>query len=43
MPRITGVKRARIEQLLRARMSLLAYHLPLDAHPVLGNNAQLAQ
>lgn len=41
--RIAGVKRARIEMLLRHNISLLAYHLPLDAHPVLGNNAQLAQ
>lgn len=41
--RITGVKRARIELLLRHNVSLLAYHLPLDAHPALGNNAQLAQ
>lgn len=41
--RIAGVKRARIELLLRHNISLLAYHLPLDAHPVLGNNAQLAQ
>lgn len=41
--RIVGVKRARIELLLRNNVSLLAYHLPLDAHSVLGNNAQLAQ
>lgn len=41
--RITGVKRARLELLLRHNVSLLAYHLPLDAHPDLGNNAQLAQ
>jgi len=41
--RITGVKRVRIELLLRHNVSLLAYHLPLDAHPALGNNAQLAQ
>lgn len=40
--RITGVKRARLEWLLRHEMNLLAYHLPLDAHPQLGNNAQLA-
>lgn len=40
--RITGVKRARLELLLRQNISLLAYHLPLDAHPELGNNAQLA-
>ncbi|MGE5027284.1 MAG: Nif3-like dinuclear metal center hexameric protein [Betaproteobacteria bacterium] len=40
--RVIGVKRARLELLLRQNVSLLAYHLPLDAHPVLGNNAQLA-
>ncbi len=40
--RVVGVKRARIELLLRNNVSLLAYHLPLDAHPELGNNAQLA-
>lgn len=38
---ITGMKRRRLATLLRADMSLVAYHLPLDAHPVLGNNAQL--
>jgi len=41
--RITGIKRARLEWLLRHDVSLLAYHLPLDAHPQLGNNAQLAR
>jgi dinuclear metal center YbgI/SA1388 family protein len=40
---ITGVKKARIAYLLQNDMSLLAYHLPLDAHPELGNNAQLAK
>jgi len=40
--RIVGVKRARLEWLLRHDISLLAYHLPLDAHPRFGNNAQLA-
>jgi dinuclear metal center YbgI/SA1388 family protein len=40
--RIAGVKRARLEWLLRHDVSLLAYHLPLDAHPQLGNNALLA-
>ncbi len=40
--RITGIKKARLEWLLRHDMNLLAYHLPLDAHPQLGNNAQLA-
>lgn len=39
---ITGMKRARLKKLLSNDVSLLAYHLPLDAHPVLGNNAQLA-
>lgn len=41
--RITGMKRARLKKLLDHDVSLLAYHLPLDAHPVLGNNAQLAK
>ncbi len=41
--RIVGLKRRRLQALLKADISLLAYHLPLDAHPVLGNNAQLAQ
>jgi len=40
--RIVGIKRQRIQALLTSATSLLAYHLPLDAHPVLGNNAQLA-
>lgn len=40
---ITGMKRRRIGKLISHDLSLLAYHLPLDAHPVLGNNAQLAQ
>lgn len=41
--RIVGTKRARIARLLESGMSLLAYHLPLDAHPTLGNNARLGQ
>ncbi len=41
-PVITGFKKRRIAHLLQRDMSLLAYHLPLDAHPELGNNAQLA-
>ncbi len=40
---IAGVKKSRIVQLLRNDVSLLAYHLPLDAHPELGNNAQLGK
>lgn len=42
-PCITGVKKQRVQALLQADVSLLAYHLPLDAHPTLGNNAQLAE
>jgi dinuclear metal center YbgI/SA1388 family protein len=40
---ITGIKKLRIALLLQQDMSLLAYHLPLDAHPELGNNAQIAK
>ena len=41
--RITGIRRNRLASLLANDINLLAYHLPLDAHPELGNNAQLAQ
>ncbi len=41
-PEISGMKKRRIKTLLENDISLLAYHLPLDAHPELGNNAQLA-
>jgi dinuclear metal center YbgI/SA1388 family protein len=40
---ITGIKRARLKFLLQHDINLLAYHLPLDAHPELGNNAQLGR
>lgn len=40
---ITGIKRNRIRSLLENGISLLAYHLPLDAHEKLGNNVTLAQ
>jgi dinuclear metal center YbgI/SA1388 family protein len=40
---ITGIKKRRVAHLLTHDVSLLAYHLPLDAHPVLGNNAQLGE
>lgn len=40
---VTGIKQKRIKQLLAHDINLLAYHLPLDAHPSLGNNAQLAE
>ena len=38
---LTGFRRARVKALLGANINLFAYHLPLDAHPTLGNNAQL--
>ncbi len=39
---IIGIKKRRLAHLLQHDISLLAYHLPLDAHAELGNNAQLA-
>ena len=41
--RMTGVPGARLAALFRHGISLYAAHLPLDAHPVVGNNAQLAE
>lgn len=40
---VTGWKKTRIEMLLRHGINMAGYHLPLDAHPELGNNAQLAK
>lgn len=42
-PCITGMKQRRLKTLLRNDISLVAYHLPLDLHPEVGNNVQLAQ
>lgn len=42
-PRIIGIKYQRLSRLLETGTNLLAYHLPLDAHPLYGNNAQLAE
>ena len=39
--RVTGWLKQRLALLLRHDINLYAYHLPLDAHPVWGNNAQL--
>ena len=39
--RVTGWLRQRLGLLLQHNINLFAYHLPLDAHPELGNNAQL--
>ncbi|MBL7251831.1 Nif3-like dinuclear metal center hexameric protein [Alloalcanivorax marinus] len=41
--RVRGMKKQRLQSLLRHDISLFAYHLPLDAHPQMGNNAQLAR
>ncbi len=38
---ITGMKKRRIQRLLAHDINLIAYHLPLDVHPELGNNTQL--
>jgi dinuclear metal center YbgI/SA1388 family protein len=40
---LTGVHYRRVAELIRSEMSLLAYHLPLDRHPVVGNNAVAAR
>lgn len=40
---ITGWKKQRIALLLQHNINMAGYHLPLDAHPQLGNNACLAQ
>lgn len=40
--RVLGTRRKRLKMILDHGLSLIAYHLPLDAHSELGNNAQLA-
>ena len=40
---VIGMKQRRIKALLTHDINLLAYHLPLDVHPEVGNNVQLAQ
>lgn len=42
-PLYTGGYRERLKLLLCNNLNLFAYHLPLDAHPEVGNNAQLAR
>ncbi len=39
---VTGTKKNKLELLLKGGISLLAYHLPLDAHPQIGNNWKAA-
>ncbi|WP_345888972.1 Nif3-like dinuclear metal center hexameric protein [Shewanella algae] len=40
---LTGMKQRRIKSLLLNDINLFGYHLPLDAHPMLGNNAELGR
>ncbi|THB75381.1 MAG: Nif3-like dinuclear metal center hexameric protein [Gammaproteobacteria bacterium] len=42
-PTITGIKGNRIRALIQNNINLLAYHLPLDIHPEIGNNALFAR
>ncbi|WP_017904286.1 Nif3-like dinuclear metal center hexameric protein [Pseudomonas asplenii] len=42
-PCVVGMKQRRLKTLLKHDISLLAYHLPLDLHPEVGNNVQLAR
>ena len=41
--RVVGLRKKRLATLLAHEINLYAYHLPLDAHPSLGNNAQWAK
>lgn len=41
-PAIVATKYKRLKTLMSAEINLIAYHLPLDAHETLGNNAQMA-
>lgn len=42
-PRVVGIRQRRLKQLLLNGVNLFAYHLPLDGHAELGNNAQLGK
>ena len=42
-PCLVGMKGRRVSALIRANINLFAYHLPLDNHPTLGNNAGLGR
>ena len=41
--RVAGVRKTRLQSLLRNDINLIAYHLPLDGHAEFGNTAQLAR
>ena len=40
---ITGIQRRRVAELIEGNLNLIAYHLPLDRHPEVGNNAVASQ
>ncbi len=40
---VVGMKKRRLQKLLTHDISLLVYHLPLDAHEIMGNNVTLAK
>lgn len=40
---VTGIKMRRLRFLLANELNLFAYHLPLDAHPIIGNNVMLGE
>jgi len=40
---VAGFKGRRIRRLIKNNINLIAYHLPLDAHPQVGNNAQFGK
>ncbi|MDP8241822.1 MAG: Nif3-like dinuclear metal center hexameric protein [Candidatus Celaenobacter antarcticus] len=42
-PRIVGIFKERIKLLMEHDINLCGYHLPLDAHPEIGNNISLAR
>ena len=42
-PAVVATKYRRLKTLMSGDINLIAYHLPLDAHITLGNNAQMAQ
>lgn len=42
-PCVIGARHARLQALMSSRMSLFAYHLPLDVHAEVGNNVALAR
>jgi len=39
---LTGMKGRRVRKLMQHGISMIGYHLPLDSHPISGNNAKLA-